>query len=203
MQKRTLLTTDTAVAKSDLNAPTLKAAQLTYDVAIRNYKRIISTGRGALAKERYNSRRKALNYAKLTRKRSFSAGYKAGFEAAKSETTSAICHLRSCYEDAIKIAHRDTYNLALEIATKIIDTTLVREPAAILNWIQQALQILKNSRNLELSCHPRYSNLLTALQDLLPPGIKASINPDLKCCDFILLDSESLGGIEFSWQDVL
>lgn len=194
--------------KRNLAAPPLAhihAAPLSLELAITNFRKIVSGARHELAKERVRSRHKALKHAKRVRSRSFIAGYSAGIAAAQTEISALLSALRNCYEDVVNKAQDDTHALALEIAGQIIDTTLIKDPGALISWINQGLRILKSSQNIELSLHPRYSEIVQAIKEALPLGISTAIDPLLDERDFVLKDISSSrgGGLEFSWREVL
>jgi flagellar biosynthesis/type III secretory pathway protein FliH len=181
----------------------IHAAPLSPELAISSFREIVSGARHELAKERVRSRNKALRHAKLVRSRSFKAGYSTGIATAQTEISALLSALRNCYDDVVDKAQNDTYALALEIARQIIDTTLIKEPTALISWVHQGLKILKSSQNVELSLHPRYNGIVQAIKGALPSGINTAIDPSVGERDFVLKDLSSLRGVEFSWQEVL
>jgi len=175
--------------------------QLAPDVTVQTFKRTIQIGRKVLCDERKRSRQKACRYAKHIRERGFAKGYQEGLAAAKAECEATLRALRNCYEDAINAAKSDTHALATSLAERIIDTSLLERPEVLLAWIQEALQLLRRSRNLHLSYQPRYASVMQQVLNHLPQNITASADPCLLEADFTI-NSDS-GGIEFSWRNAL
>jgi flagellar biosynthesis/type III secretory pathway protein FliH len=175
--------------------------QLSPDIPVQAFKHTITLGRQVICEERKRSRAKAYRYAKHIRARSFAKGYNEGLAAAQAECTAALQALRNCYEQAINAAKSDTHALATNLAERIIDSTLLMRPEALLAWIHESLQILKRARSLHLLFQPRYGDIMQQVSKHLPDGITIEADPSLTDVDFIL--SSENGGVEFSWRDIL
>lgn len=179
----------------------LLPTSLPPDLSIKNYRAIIEGGRNQIAQQQNRSRGKALTYARHIRAKGFNKGYQEGLEAARAECLQAMRAMRECYEQALDAARQDALAIARNLAEKIVDTTLLGHPEALLAWIQQSTAILKRGRNLNLSYHPRYEAMLHQIAPHLPSGITISSDPNLSDSDFVL-QSDS-GGVEFSWRTAL
>lgn len=186
-------------------APMLRArllpTQIAPDVTVQTFKDTVTLGRQVLSEERRRSRQKAHRYARHIRERGFTKGYQEGLAAAQAECTAALRALRSCYEDALTAARNDTHALATSLAERIIDSTLLERPEVLLAWIQESLQLLKRSRNLQISFQPRYSGVMQQIAAHLPQGITAQVDPALTDADFAI--NGDSGGVEFSWRNAL
>lgn len=179
----------------------LNPTQLSPDISVQTFSHTLALGRQSICEERKRSRSKACRYAKRIRARGFSRGYSDGLSAAQAECTATLQALRSCYEDAINAAKSDAQALATNLAELIIDRTLLSRPEVLLAWIEESLQILKRTRSLHLSFHPRYKGVMQQLSERLPDGISVQADSSLTDTDFIVRSEH--GGVEFSWRDVL
>jgi flagellar biosynthesis/type III secretory pathway protein FliH len=179
----------------------LVPTQLSPDIPVQTFKHTMTLGRQVICEERKKSRAKACRYAKHIRARGFAQGYKEGLAAAQAECAAALQALRNCYEEAINSAKSDTHALAINLAERIIDSTLLARPEVLLAWIQESFEILKRARSLRLSFHPRYQGIMHQVSKHLPDGIALQADSSLTDADFIL--SSEHGGVEFSWRDIL
>ena len=179
----------------------LVPTQIAPDVPVQTFKDTVGLGRQVLAKERQRSRQKAHRYARHIRERGYSKGYQEGLAAAQAECAAALRAIRSCYEDALTAAKHDTHALATTLAERIIDSTLLERPEVLLAWIQEALQLLKRSRNLHISFQPQYCGVMQQIAEHLPQGITAHVDPALTDADFAI--NGDSGGIEFSWRNAI
>jgi flagellar biosynthesis/type III secretory pathway protein FliH len=179
----------------------LVPAPLRQDLAIGAYREILQEGRKALSASRRASRAKTLRYAKHIRARGFSRGYQEGLKVSSSECKEAVEELRNCYQRVLDNAQQDLQVLAEQLASQIIDATIVVKPEIFAAWILEARNALKASKAFHLSLNPRYQNLLEHLATTLPEGIATRLDPTIGSLDFRL--EGDVGGVEFAWRKAL
>lgn len=179
----------------------LLPASLTQDVVIDTYRQVVREGRSAVAASRRASRSKALRYVKHLRSRGFTKGYLDGLSAARSDIQAAMEDLRNCYHDALSNAQQDIQSLAQQLATQVVDASIVEQPEIFAVWVQKAIAALKRSRTLHLSLNPRYKGVLCTIATHLPEGVSIALDPTAASIDFRL--EGDMGGIEFSWREVI
>ena len=157
--------------------------------------------RSELARERTVSRLKARRYAEFVRRRERRKAYQEGLSAAQNEIATAIAAIRTHYEGALEAASRDAKAAAAAAAAQVVPAVLTTDPAVLSHWIDQALSLLRRSRTLQLTYHPKYHEIMQRVIPTLPAGISVSLDTTLTGRDFVLMGD--IGGVEFSWQDAL
>lgn len=147
------------------------------------------------------SRSRALSYVRWAKSRGFEAGYRAGLSKAESDLLRVIDQLRTTYNTAADIAHRDLEQLHFRLAEHLIDTASLGEPRTLACWIERAISVLKRNRPLRLLFNPRYEKIIEHISPQLPSTLHVAPSLDLKKVDFRL--ESDIGGVEFSWQAAL
>jgi flagellar biosynthesis/type III secretory pathway protein FliH len=127
--------------------------------------------------------------------------YQEGLSAAQNEIAAATAGIRTQYEDALAAAASDAKAAATAVAAQVIPAALATDPAILSHWIDQALSLLRRSRTLQLTYHPKYGEIMQRIAQTLPTGISISADATLTDRDFILVGDT--GGVDFSWQDAL
>jgi flagellar biosynthesis/type III secretory pathway protein FliH len=162
---------------------------------------MIAHGRQVIAQERLKSRNKALGYARHIRERGYQDGYAAGLQAAHDTCQAAMDALKARYDDALSAAKADLQQLAQNLAEHLVDKALLEKPEALARWINDSIALLKRSRTLKLTYHPRYESIMQHVAERIPQGIAAHPDPTLESADFVL-EADS-GGVEFAWKKVI
>lgn len=180
---------------------TLSPPRLPLHMTLDVMRDLMQKGRRELAQERRLSRVKARRYADFVCRRERQKAYQEGLSAAQNEIAAAIAGIRTQYEDALAAAASDANAAATAVAAQVIPAALATDPAILSHWIDQALILLRRSRTLQLTYHPKYGEIMQRIAPTLPTGISISADATLRDRDFMLVGDT--GGVDFSWQDVL
>lgn len=87
-------------------------------------------------------------------------GYDAGYQEGLAQTTELLVKARAEQEQFLKSANRDLMDLAFKIAEKIIGKQLEMEPETIIAIVKQAMQTVRQSKQLTIRVHPEDAKLL-------------------------------------------
>ena len=88
------------------------------------------------------------------------AGYDSGYQEGLAQTTEILVKARTEQEQFLKNANRDLMDLAFKIAEKIIGKQLEMEPETIIAIVKQAMQTVRQSKQLTIRVHPEDAKLL-------------------------------------------
>lgn len=179
----------------------LRPTPLRSESGLETFRQMIREARAIIAETRRCSRTKALRYARRTRTRGYSDGYRAGLQVAHDQCREVIEELKRGYLQILDKAASDIEQLARITAGEIVDSALMTHPELLRSWIQQSIAALKGVRTLKVSLHPRYTPLVEMLSMSLPEGVALSIEQISSAVDF-RVEGET-GGIEFSWRDAI
>jgi flagellar biosynthesis/type III secretory pathway protein FliH len=174
---------------------------LTVEVMVDAVRTTVEETKARAAASMASTRRKCAMYARATRRRAYTAGYRAGLAAATEECTAAIRAITSTYEKAAQLARDDAALLAKELAARIIGHTLRADSEMLRAWIEDATRPLGGSRPLTLSYTPHYAKLIAHLKGHLPANITTVRATELGEVDFLI--SGETGGVECSWRRAL
>ena len=86
--------------------------------------------------------------------------YDAGYQEGLAQTTELLVKARTEQEQFFKNANRDLMDLAFKIAEKIIGKQLEMEPETIIGIVKQAMQTVRQSKQLTIRVHPEDAKLL-------------------------------------------
>lgn len=179
----------------------LRPTHIPPEIPLLAYKNLLKEGRSKIATERLRARKRAHSYARFVRQRGFSKGYMEGLAAAQADYTQAMHDLRLRYGTVVEAAQKDTIDLAQSIAERFIEASAIENPKILAKWIEESLTILKHSRQLLITYHPRYERMMPLLAPALPEGISIQADARLKDIDFTI--QGAAGGIEFAWRDAI
>jgi type III secretion protein L len=87
-------------------------------------------------------------------------GYDTGYQEGLAQTTELLVKARTEQEQFLKNANRDLMDLAFKIAEKIIGKQLEMEPETIIAIVKQAMQTVRQSKQLTIRVHPEDAKLL-------------------------------------------
>lgn len=87
-------------------------------------------------------------------------GYDTGYQEGLAQTTELMVKARTEQEQFIKNANRDLMDLAFKIAEKIIGKQLEMEPETIIGIVKQAMQTVRQSKQLTIRVHPEDAKIL-------------------------------------------
>jgi type III secretion protein L len=100
--------------------------------------------------------RKAQQESEQQRKAAFDSGYQEGL----AQVTETLTKARLEHEQFLKNANRDLMDLAFKIAEKIIGKQLEIEPETIIGIVKQAMQTVRQSKQLTIRVHPEDAKFL-------------------------------------------
>jgi type III secretion protein L len=86
--------------------------------------------------------------------------YDTGYQEGLAQTTELMIKARMEHEQFVKNANRDVMDLAFKIAEKIIGKQLEIEPETIISIVKQAMQNVRQSKQLTIRVHPDDAKLL-------------------------------------------
>lgn len=89
-------------------------------------------------------------------------GYQAGYQEGLAQVTELLAKARVEYEETIKNASKDILNLAFKIAEKIIGKQLEIDKTIIMDIVYQALQTVRQSKQITLRVNPEDAKVLKA-----------------------------------------
>jgi type III secretion protein L len=87
-------------------------------------------------------------------------GYESGYQEGLAQTTELLVKARTEQDQFLKNANRDLMDLAFKIAEKIIGKQLEMEPETIIAIVKQAMQTVRQSKQLTIRVHPEDAKLL-------------------------------------------
>ena len=86
--------------------------------------------------------------------------YDTGYQEGLAQTTELLVKARLEQEQFLKNANRDLMDLAFKIAEKIIGKQLEIEPDTIISIVKQAMQTVRQSKQLTIRVHPADAKIL-------------------------------------------
>lgn len=98
-------------------------------------------------------------------------GYDAGYQEGLAQTTELIVKARTEYEASLRNASKDLLNLAFKIAEKIIGKALELDKNIIMDIVAQALQTVRQSRQVTVRVNPEDAKILKANKDALAEAL--------------------------------
>lgn len=111
-------------------------------------------------------------------------GYDAGYQEGLAQVTELLVKARTEYEASLKNASKDMLNLAFKIAEKIIGKALELDKDLIVDIVAQALQTVRQSRQITIRVNPEDAKVLKAnreaLADALGQGRMIDVAEDKK-----------------------
>lgn len=92
-------------------------------------------------------------------------GYQAGYQEGLAQVTELLAKARVEYEQILKNASKDVLNLAFKIAEKIVGKHLEIDKTIIMDIVYQALQTVRQSKQITLRVNPEDAKVLKANKD--------------------------------------
>jgi type III secretion protein L len=92
-------------------------------------------------------------------------GYQAGYQEGLAQVTELLAKARVEYEQTLKNASKDMLNLAFKIAEKIVGKQMELDKNIIMDIVFQALQTVRQSRQITLRVNPDDAKVLKANKD--------------------------------------
>lgn len=93
-------------------------------------------------------------------------GYQSGYQEGLAQVTELLAKARVEYEQTLKNASKDILNLAFKISEKIIGKHLEIDKTLIMDIVSQALQTVRQSRQITLRVNPEDAKVLKANKDV-------------------------------------
>lgn len=87
-------------------------------------------------------------------------GYDTGYQEGLAQTTELLVKARQEQEQFLRNANRDLMDLAFKIAEKIIGKQLEIEPETIISIVKQAMQTVRQTKQLTIRVHPADAKIL-------------------------------------------
>ena len=171
------------------------------ELSVQACRAIIQEARAKAALSTLRSRKRALRYAHHVREQSAQRGYRAGVEAARADLREVAEGLRSHYGDLLELAQRDSRAMALLACEELIGATFANNSATLLPWLNEALEIVKRSRDITIYYHPRYERFFRDISPTLPTNITVRCGDIAQLTDFAIRGE--LGQVEFAWRETL
>jgi type III secretion protein L len=94
-------------------------------------------------------------------------GYQEGYQEGLAQVTELLVKARLEHEQLLRNANKDLMDLAFKIAEKIIGTQLQIDQSTILSIVAQAMQGVRQSRQLTIRVHPADAKILREQKDEL------------------------------------
>jgi type III secretion protein L len=98
-------------------------------------------------------------------------GYDTGYQEGLAQTTELLVKARQEQEQFVKNANRDLMDLAFKIAEKIIGKQLEIDPDTILEIVKQAMQTVRQTKQLTIRVHPEDAKRLKANEEELQEAL--------------------------------
>jgi type III secretion protein L len=92
-------------------------------------------------------------------------GYQAGYQEGLAQVTELLAKARVEYEQTLKNASKEMLSLAFKIAEKIVGKQLEMDKTIIMDIVSQALQTVRQSRQITLRVNPEDAKVLKANKD--------------------------------------
>lgn len=89
-------------------------------------------------------------------------GYQQGYEEGLAQVTEMLAKARVEYDQILKSSQHDVLNLAFKIAEKIIGKQLQMDQNLIMDIVAQALQAVRQSRQITIRVNPEDAKILKA-----------------------------------------
>jgi type III secretion protein L len=97
--------------------------------------------------------------------------YDEGYQEGLAQTTELLAKARLEHEQLIKNANRDVMDLAFKVAEKIIGKQLEMAPETIISIVKQAMQTVRQSKQLTIRVHPDDAKLLKENEEELQEAL--------------------------------
>ncbi len=94
-------------------------------------------------------------------------GFQSGYQEGLAQVTELLAKARIEYDHMLKSAGKDILNLAFKISEKIIGKHLEMDKTIIMDIVAQALQTVRQSRQITLRVNPEDAKVLKANKDTL------------------------------------
>jgi type III secretion protein L len=98
-------------------------------------------------------------------------GYDSGYQEGLAQTTELLVKARQEQEQFLKNANRDLMDLAFKIAEKIIGKQLEIDPDTIISIVKQAMQTVRQTKQLTIRVHPDDAKRLKANEEELQEAL--------------------------------
>ena len=98
-------------------------------------------------------------------------GYDTGYQEGLAQTTELLMKARLEQEQFLKNANRDLMDLAFKIAEKIIGKQLEIDPDTIISIVKQAMQTVRQTKQLTIRVHPDDAKRLKANEEELQEAL--------------------------------
>ena len=98
-------------------------------------------------------------------------GYDTGYQEGLAQTTELLMKARLEQEQFLKNANRDLMDLAFKIAEKIIGKQLEIDPDSIISIVKQAMQTVRQTKQLTIRVHPDDAKRLKANEEELQEAL--------------------------------
>ena len=98
-------------------------------------------------------------------------GYDTGYQDGLAQTTELLMKARMEQEHFLKNSNRDLMDLAFKIAEKIIGKQLEIDPDSIISIVKQAMQTVRQTKQLTIRVHPDDAKRLKANEEELQEAL--------------------------------
>jgi len=94
-------------------------------------------------------------------------GFQAGYQEGLAQVTELLVKARTEYDQTLGSARQDMLNLAFKIAEKIVGKKLEMDQQVILDIVKQALQTVRQSRQVTIRVNPEDAKVMRANKDVM------------------------------------
>jgi type III secretion protein L len=112
-----------------------------------------------------------IHKAQETAEKQRQAGYETGYQEGLAQTTELLMKARLEQEQFLKNANRELMDLAFKIAEKIIGKQLEIDPDTIISIVKQAMQTVRQTKQLTIRVHPDDAKRLRANEEELQEAL--------------------------------
>ncbi|HSP06146.1 MAG TPA: type III secretion system stator protein SctL [Acidobacteriota bacterium] len=98
-------------------------------------------------------------------------GYDAGYQEGLAQVTELLAKARTEYDASLRNASKDMLGLAFKIAEKIIGKALELDKNLVVDIVAQALQTVRQSRQITIRVNPEDAKTLRASKETLADGL--------------------------------
>jgi hypothetical protein len=156
----------------------------------------------AMALQLYrNSRSQLARHLRVRRRQSFEQGYQQGLLQARSDLALISDGLRRNYGAMLDMARADAHRLALEACEEFLHERISLDASPLLPWLEQAVEVMKLSRTISISYHPRLGPSFENLRAVLGENVTLTSGSPDQTQDFVVRGD--CGEVEFSWREAL
>jgi len=179
----------------------LHAPRPSYNNTLREARTIIKKAQSSAHEVYKTSRSRLARYLNTRRRQGFEKGYQEGLARAQADLAILSLSVRQHYGALLELARADAHHLAVEAAQEFVHQQIAVDASPLLPWIDRAIAIMKHSRAISISYHPRLAASLSNFGTILGNGITLTQAPVSQAHDFVVRGE--LGEVEFCLRDVL